>query len=80
MEKEIKCDVLKIFDEKQTSRGKTRIQIISWNGRSPVIEKRDYWEDEDGNEKTGKLRGINNDDFSILIENQDEIEKLMSKK
>lgn len=78
-EKKITCDVIKIFDEKETHRGKTRIQIVSWNNYSPVLEKRDFWEDKEGNEKMGKAKGFNIEDFSVISENMDEIEKLLDK-
>lgn len=77
--REIRCDVLTVLDEAITRRGKTRIQVVSWNGHSPTLEKREYWEDQDGEEKTGKAKGFNIDDLGIIKDKLDDIEKLMEK-
>lgn len=79
-EKKINCEVIKVLDEKITRRGKTRIQIVSWNNYDPVLEKKEFWEDNDGNEKMGKAKGFNNEDMAIISDNLDEIEKLLDKK
>ena len=76
-DKQIVCDVLKVFDEKK-GRIITRIQVIRWGAYSPVLEKRDYYL-KDEEERTGKVKGLNNEDFQILIDNADEIQDLLEK-
>ena len=79
-DKEITCNVLKVFKEQNTRRGKTRIHIIQWGKYAPVLEKREYWYDDEDQEKTGKLKGINSEDLKVILENTEEIEKLLEKK
>lgn len=78
--KDIKCDVLTVLNESESRRGITRLQIVSWNGRSPLLEKREFWTDSEGNEKMGKAKGLNLDDLDMIVEQFDAIEKMMDKK
>lgn len=74
--KEIECKILKVFNEIK-SRNTIRLQVIQWGKYNPVLEKREYYIDAEGNEKTGKAKGFNSDDFSIILDNSEEIEKLL---
>lgn len=75
--KEVKCEVIKVFDERETRRGKIRLQVIRWGTYSPVLEKREYWINEENEERTGKAKGLNGDDIRLLSDHFDEIEKLL---
>lgn len=78
MEKrEIECKVLKVFNESQSRNNTIRLQVVQWGKYKPVLEKREYYTDPDGNEKTGKAKGLNSEDFSIILDNSEEIEKLL---
>lgn len=79
MADEVKCDVLKVLKEMNTRRGKTRLQIVSWGNRSPVLEKREFWYDDADNEKTGKAKGFNAEDFQLIIEQLGEVKKLLAR-
>lgn len=78
--KDIKCEILTVLNEAETRRGITRLQIVSWNDRSPMLEKREYWTDKEGNEKAGKAKGLNLDDLDMIVDQFDAIEKMMDKK
>lgn len=77
-ERQIVCDVLKIFDEKK-GRIITRVQVIRWGSYSPVLEKRDYYINAEDEERTGKAKGFNHEDFKILMDNAEEIQDLLEK-
>ena len=78
--KEITCDVLKVLNESEARGNKVRLQIVSWNKRSPQLEKREYYQKEDEEEKMGKAKGMNLDDLSIIWDKADDIEKIMDQK
>jgi len=78
-DKEIVCTVVKLYDEKETRNGKLRIQIVRWGKYKPVLEKREYWTDQEGVEKTGKAKGLNLDDIKIIKDNLIEITYLLIK-
>lgn len=78
-EKKFTCEVLLALDE-QNSRGNiVKLQVVRWNKYSPVLEKREYYNSKDGEEKTGKAKGFNIEDFDIIIENSEKIQKLLEK-
>jgi len=78
-EKKFICTVLKLFEEKQSPMGGlTRLQIVQWNKYSPVLEKREYFMKDD-EERTGKAKGFNSEDFDIIANNIGEIQKLLEK-
>lgn len=77
MGKQIVCTVLKLLNEVENSRGKARLQIVQWNNSAPSLEKREYYTDENDEEKAGKAKGLNADDLRLIFENREEIEKIM---
>jgi hypothetical protein len=79
MAKEITVTVLKVLSEKTTSRGTNRVRIVQYNNGAPQLEKREFWVDDSDEEKPGKAKGLTLDDFEILMENADEIKKLLTK-
>jgi hypothetical protein len=81
-DEKFKCTVLKVFNEMETRRGKTRLQVIKWGNYKPSFEKREYWNDENdekepGKEKPGKLKGLSLEDLDLIEENIVEIRKLL---
>jgi hypothetical protein len=76
-EKKIDCTVLKVFDEKKTGRGLARLRIVKWGKWPPVLEKREFWFDEDEQEKTGKAKGLKLEDIDIIFAHADEIKTLL---
>ena len=78
--KKITCDVIKIFNEIKTEKVVTRVQIVRWNNRPQVLEKREYYINKEGEEITGKIRGFNSDDTSVIWDNDEKIDDIMSKK
>lgn len=77
---DIKCEVLKTINEIESRRGgKIRLRIVKWgNSKNTVLEKREFWYNEEGEEKLGRAKGLNSDDLRIIIDNIDEIEKIMT--
>lgn len=80
MAKEITCEVLKVLNEADVRDNVVRLRVITWNGKNPQIEKREFWYDEAGNEKMGKAKGFNLKDINLILENIEEIKKLMEDK
>ena len=78
-EKKFTCNILLALDE-QIGRGNViRLQVVRWNEYSPVLEKREYYKNKDNEEKTGKAKGFNYEDFEIILENAEKIQKLLEK-
>ena len=77
MAKEITVDVLKVLSEKNTSRGTTRLRIVKYNNGSPQLEKREFWMDDEDQEKPGKAKGLTLEDFELLLESSEEIQRLL---
>jgi hypothetical protein len=78
MGKDIVVNVLKVFSEKKTSRGTNRIRVVQYNVAAPQLEKREFWTDDADEEKPGKAKGINLEDFELLMQNAEEIKGLLS--
>jgi len=78
-EKKFTCEVLLALNE-QISRGNmVRLQVVRWNKYAPVLEKREYYNSKDGEEKTGKAKGFNHEDLQLIVDNLDKIQKLLEK-
>ncbi len=75
-DREITCQVLKVFSEKQ-GRNTVRLQAVKWGKYPPVLEKREYWYDDSDQEKAGKAKGFNREDFQVIIDNAQEIQNLL---
>ncbi|RPJ79082.1 MAG: hypothetical protein EHJ94_08550 [Deltaproteobacteria bacterium] len=79
-EKKIESTVLKVFNEKKTGRGISRLRIVKWGKWAPTLEKREFWFDEKVDppvEKTGKAKGFKLEDVDLIIANIDEIKTLL---
>lgn len=79
MNREVTCTVKKVFYEKMVRGNKVRLQVVQWNNGAPTVEKREYWIDKAGIEKTGKAKGLNAEDFDILFQNPNELTALIAK-
>jgi hypothetical protein len=56
MAKEIACEVLKVLDEAEVRDNVVRLRVVTWNGKNPQIEKREFWYNEAGDEKMGRQK------------------------
>jgi len=74
---EVTCKVKKILQERQTGKTITRLQVVQWNAYAPVLEKREYWSDKSGKTITGKLKGLNADDFKVVATSGVEVSSLL---
>lgn len=79
MAKEIVCNVLKVINEVENNRGIIRLQVVQWNNFAPTLEKREYYYDDNSEEKAGKAKGLTLDDINLILDNADEIKELMEK-
>lgn len=79
MPREIKETVVKILNEQEIDgSNKNIIRIVKWNNGRPQLEKRKFYRSEDA-WKPGRAAGMNIDDFNIIKDNTEEIEKLLAK-
>jgi hypothetical protein len=51
--------------------------VIDGKQGQPLLERREKWVTEDGSEKLGKSKGMTASDYWILLENRDEIGRIM---
>lgn len=77
MAREIKETVVKVLHEQEIDgNNKNILRIVRWNNGRPQLEKRKFYKSEEA-WKPGKAAGFNVDDFMMIKENQEEIEKLL---
>lgn len=62
--------VIGVISEGNTSRKELR--LISWNGREPKYDIRDWWTDKEGNERMGKGITLTKDELGALVDLFDE--------
>jgi hypothetical protein len=82
--KDIKMEVLKVLDEHESRNGVVKVQVVRWGKYKPVLEKREFWNDENdpdqpGKEKPGKAKGFTIEDLEKIEENMEELKKLLDK-
>lgn len=58
--------VIGVISEGKSS--KRELRLISWNGREPKYDIRDWWTDKDGNEKMGKGITLTAEELTKLVE------------
>ena len=58
--------VIGVISEGKSS--KRELRLISWNGREPKYDIRDWWTDKDGNEKMGKGITLTAEELAKLVE------------
>lgn len=77
MPRQIKETVVKILNEQEMdTNNKTILRIVRWNDGKPQLEKRRFYKSEEA-WKPGKAAGINAQDFAIIKENINEVEKIL---
>ncbi len=79
--KNIECKVVKVLQETKAMGGTNQIRIVRWivDGKDTgaLLEKRNFFNSKDGDEKMGKAKGMNKEEVRYLTENWTEIESLM---
>lgn len=79
--KSIDCKVVKILQEQKSMGGTNQIRIVRWivDGKDTgaLLEKRNFFNTKDGDEKMGKAKGFNKAEVQFLVEQWKEIEGLM---
>jgi hypothetical protein len=84
--KDIKEKILWVIQstENQKGGGGTDLRVIQWiiDGKpsKPALEKRDWYQDEQGDRKLGKAKGMTAGDFYLIIKNLRAIAKLLEVK
>lgn len=80
-EKSIECNVVKVLMSTESGGGVNQMRVVRWivNGKDTgaLLEKRNFFQTKDGEEKMGKAKGFNLSDLNYLIQNWEEIKKLM---
>ena len=80
MPREFKEDVLFEISKEDTGEGRyTSLRIVSWNNGTPKIEKRMFWTNEEGQLRPGKLSGLTISDFQLILDNQNDIQKYLTR-
>jgi len=73
------CKVIKELSTRGNSRRRTSLRVASWNGRPPVLEKRQVvYDDVKGREVSGRVRGLNPWEIVEIVTRKDEILDLLS--
>ena len=71
---ELDEDVIREFSSKTLSGGQRHIlRIVSINNKSPVLEKRKMFLNENEEWQYGRLAGLNKDDLEVIQDNIEEI-------
>lgn len=79
MPREIKEEVIKVFNEQNIDgNNKNILRVVRWNKGRPQLEKRKFYRTEDDQWKPARASGMNIDDFKLIKENSEEIEKLLT--
>lgn len=75
--------VVRELIRKENKRGWTEITVVDWviGGDRPgtyrQLEKREFYRQEDGSQKTGKAKGFTKDEFALLLGRAREIMTLL---
>lgn len=72
--REFKEEVLKIIEESE----KYVIRVVRWGKGSPMLAKQQKFETKDGETRTGKIKGLNQEDLNVIKNNLEEIEELLN--
>lgn len=59
--------------------GNTQLRIVSWNDQEPVLEKRQFFKDLQGQQKPGRCKGFTLEDLKYVQEHMAEIQEVMLK-
>lgn len=70
-----------ITPKEKTGRNTTELRVVSWNYKSPVIEKRRYWRKAESDSWLwGKNDGMTAEDIAAITQAWNKIEPLMELK
>jgi ribosomal protein S28E/S33 len=79
--KSIECNVVKVLMSTDSAGGVNQLRIVRWivDGKDTgaLLEKRNFFSTKGGEEKMGKAKGFNLNDLNHIIQNWEEIKKLM---
>ncbi|MBN2407047.1 MAG: hypothetical protein JXJ19_05070, partial [Elusimicrobia bacterium] len=79
MPREIKENVILEVSREETKKGDPIIiRVVSWNNGVPKLEKRSFWTNEQGEQRAGKIVGLTEQDFRLLVEKKDEVIEALS--
>jgi hypothetical protein len=80
-EKNIECKVVKDLVTQEGGRGTNKLRIVRWivDGKDTgaLLEKRNFYNTKDGEERMGKAKGFNLTDLNYIVQNWKEIQPLM---
>ena len=80
---DIRCNVIRVIKEEIDQRGgKHQLRLVDWivDGKATGVklERRDFWESENGEEKLGKAKGLSYNDLSKIFEIWPEVQAIMT--
>jgi len=77
MSKKFEFTVLKVFKtQRLDKKNRVDLRVVVWPRSKPMLEKRKIWETEE-EERMGKAKGFDADDFQFILEHRDEIQPLL---
>jgi len=80
-EKNIECKVVKDLIVQEAGRGTNKLRVVRWivDGKDTgaLLEKRNFYNTKDGEERMGKAKGFNLTDLNYVVENWKDIKPLM---
>lgn len=87
---EVEGRELLVLDEHKSDDGKniTRLRVVQWvyekkdgsDGSTTVLEKRSFWINDEGQERTGKAKGLNHFDLEKVMQAGTEVRALLKGK
>ena len=76
----LNCDVIKLFRRTDREDGYNHLdlRVVKWEkSKERMLEKRHTWIIKDGSLRTCQLVGLTLDDVNFIVENQEEIRKIL---
>jgi len=73
MGKEFKEEVVKVLKETD----KFMVRIVKWGNGLPLLVKQEKYTTDEGENRFGKVKGLNYEDFAFIKEHLDEIEEAL---
>jgi hypothetical protein len=70
--------VLSVLRAEGSGPGRTEVRVVSWNGKEPVLEKRQWIFDHAKKRvRPGKCRGLTLKDVSFVVSNWPDVQRAM---
>jgi hypothetical protein len=70
--------VISVLKSSGSGPTRTELRLVSWNGKEPVLEKRQFIRDRTtGEERAGKCRGLTRKDVDFIASNYPDISRAM---